>query len=102
MASFRIVSTPRGEAPEAVRRAWVGVVLPLSESLSGIKVDYYGVLTGTVQPKRSVVTVPAVIALKALKEKDPQAAYWFWTHLSDVVLMGNFAFGLDEVKILKK
>jgi hypothetical protein len=31
MASIRITKVPAGEAPEEIRRAWVGLVLPLAD-----------------------------------------------------------------------
>lgn len=47
MASVRIVSAPPGDAPEEVRRAWVGLVVPLPRGSSGPRsVHTVGVLTG--------------------------------------------------------
>ncbi len=31
MASVKIVATPEGEAPKEIRRAWVGVIIPLPQ-----------------------------------------------------------------------
>ena len=43
----RIIGTPPGEAPEEVRRAWVGMVLPLAPGQSGSTAGRsFGVLTG--------------------------------------------------------
>lgn len=48
MASIRIIATPPGEAPEEVRRAWVGLVVPIgSRHASGpSSVHGVGVVTG--------------------------------------------------------
>lgn len=43
----RIVDVPPGEAPEEVRRAWVGLNLPIADAYpEPVSVPSYGVLTG--------------------------------------------------------
>ncbi len=47
MANIRIIRTPGGEAPEEIRRAWIGLILPVAEDEQGRRKRLgYGVLTG--------------------------------------------------------
>jgi hypothetical protein len=103
MASFRIISTPKGQAPEEVRKEWVGIVLPL-KSLGGPfpagliqEADFDGHL----QPARDNVLVHVDIALTELEKKSPAAAQWFYENLPAWVRAGDFCFGTDEVEILE-
>ena len=87
----RIVATPPGEAPEEVRRAWVGLVLPLAAREKGPRtVATSGVLTGprtfwgavwvlltgqTAKWYGYVVDAPRSLFL--LAESAPRAAQWW-------------------------
>ena len=98
MPVFRIAKIPRGGAPEEVRRAWIGVSL-LFDVPHG-KSPERNLVTGEIQPARPLVTVPARIALAELAIKSPEAAEWFYDHLSqDLLQRGNFTFGIDELEI---
>lgn len=75
MASFRIVSTPLGQAPEEVRREWIGVVLPIKEAFNpGEGAHERDFSLDQRQPDRSFVTVPVWVALAELRKKSPLAA----------------------------
>jgi hypothetical protein len=87
----RIIATPPGEAPEEVRRAWVGLELPLAAGETGPReLPVGGVLTGP----RSIFAqllklltgerryawgyvIDAPQALTLLVEHAPQAARWW-------------------------
>jgi hypothetical protein len=88
---IRIVDVPPGEAPECVRKSWVGLVLPLAEGETGPRVFHTsGVLTG---PKSLLASlwhlltgkydrvygyvVDASLALDLLAEHSPEAANWW-------------------------
>jgi hypothetical protein len=87
----RIIATPPGEAPEEVRRAWVGLELPLAAGETGPRTTPVGgVLTGarTVLGKLfQLLTgrrryargyrIDAPQALVLLAEKAPSAARWW-------------------------
>jgi hypothetical protein len=85
----RIISTPPGEAPEDVRKAWVGLVLPLAVSgaqtrqtvgvLSRPK-TFLGLLLalllGRTERQRGYV-VDAYRAIEILAKSAPDAARWW-------------------------
>jgi hypothetical protein len=87
----RVVATPPGEAPEEVRREWVGLDLPLAGGEIGARrVRTGGVLTG---PRTFLAKLVAALtgrtghsygyvidapqALVLLAEKSPRAARWW-------------------------
>src|SRR4051812_44441611 len=87
----RITDVPPGEAPEHIRRAWVGLVLPLAPGETGPRsARTAGVLTG---PRGFFMTlahlllgrlrrargyvVEGRVAVWLLGEKDPEAAAWW-------------------------
>jgi hypothetical protein len=88
---IRIVATPPGEAPEEVRREWIGLELPLAGGETGARlVRTGGVLTGprtflgklfalvlgqSGQHYGYVIDAPQ--ALMLLAEKAPWAAQWW-------------------------
>jgi hypothetical protein len=75
---IRIVAIPPGEAPEEVRRAWVGLVLPLAKQTRGpLLARGFGVLSGRGQPTYGYA-VPAARAVEILSQHAPEAAAW-WT-----------------------
>lgn len=88
---IRITDTPPGEAPDWVRKAWVGLTLPLARGQDGLKTTRtHGVLTG---PKtmlgqlfaflmgnfevRSGYVVEAQAAFDILVTANPDAAEWW-------------------------
>jgi hypothetical protein len=88
----RIIGVPPGEAPEEVRRAWVGLILPVVPSAHAPRhVPHYGVLSGPYTwlghigrlllgraPARSpCYIVPVDAALDVLKEASPEAVAWW-------------------------
>ena len=89
MKSIRIKSVPPGEAPLAVREAWVGLELPLSRSKPH---RYFG--TGVLSGPRSTIqalihlftfrlkvhtgfVVPSLAAIEILEKSNPDAARWW-------------------------
>jgi hypothetical protein len=90
----RIIATPPGEAPEAVRRAWIGLDLPLVAAEIGPRVvPTGGVLSGARSwlgmllrrltgqtPWQLGYVIDAPQALVLLAQKDPDAAMWWREH----------------------
>ena len=91
----RIISPPDGEAPEEVRRAWVGMTLPLDPTYEApVSVRVRGVLTGPHSYLMSLVAVAlgrggqhelgymvlAEEALELLAEHAPSAEAWWREH----------------------
>ncbi len=123
MASFakiiRINSLPHGDAPEAVRRGWVGCILPTARVTCGHVPRY----TRSVVPrtKKGLLTVEEFLALDRVNDKidgfdvyqeialqvlavhSPLAAKWFYQHGHPVQDKNwdCFGFKLAEVEILR-
>ena len=99
MASFRIVSIPRGQAPEDIRKEWIGVVLPLKGSFNPDEGARERTFSLERQQARSFVTVPVKTALEELAKKSQTAAQWFYKNLPEFWFNRDFSFGADEVQI---
>ena len=95
---IRIIDTPPGEAPLEVRRAWIGITLPLATGTTGPRKSLgVGVLTG---PRGLLSTilhivlgrahriagykVEARIAFEKLAIHAPEAAAWWRLNIPDL------------------
>jgi hypothetical protein len=92
MQKIRIISTPPGEAPEAVRRDWINVEIPLPSNsdenlqerlccgvLSGPK-GYFAQLLARIRGqciKIEGYSVEVIKAVEALAEEHPESAEWW-------------------------
>jgi hypothetical protein len=90
LRGFQVVDTPPGEAPEYVRRGWVGLVLPVGEGEHGphalpVTRDFaiptplgmtLGRLAGTVRGATGYLT-EASLAVEMLAAVAPEAAEWY-------------------------
>jgi hypothetical protein len=88
---IRIIDVPPGEAPEEVRKAWVGLELPLAAGAQGRrKAATFGVVSGPTSLWASMVrlilgrfraiqgySVDASTAIQKLEESAPEAANWW-------------------------
>lgn len=91
MSSIRIVSTPPGQAPEWVRKEWVGVEIPVVEQpVKGIQV---GVRGGKPQNKGGY-EVNTADAIEALRKKSPEAAKW-WEDNVPLASISHLVFAKD-------
>ncbi|OHA28635.1 MAG: hypothetical protein A3E92_03170 [Candidatus Taylorbacteria bacterium RIFCSPHIGHO2_12_FULL_42_34] len=79
MSKVRIVNVPPGEAPEWVRREWVGLELPLSNEFDATTPRLQmGVVGGPVDPQNiGGYAVPKDEAIDILEKKNPTAAQWW-------------------------
>ena len=92
MAKIRIIACPPGEAPPAVREAWIGLELPMPTGPVGGRRGWLttgvisgpttwwqrmiGILLGRVQ-MHSGYAVNGLEAVNALALRDPAAAAWW-------------------------
>ena len=111
----RITKVPPGEAPLWVRRAWVGLELPLAlRSRAAVSVGTHGVFsaprgelarllaafTGRVDRQRGFV-VDARIAVDLLEDIDPRAAAWWRKHAAHVLRRGRcFVFAEESGEVV--
>ena len=97
IGSIKIVKMPRGEAPEYVRREWVGVEMKCLFTSSGDTIEA-GVLTGELQPPAGMTyVVSQEEALNALKQGHWEASKW-WRDHGFPRKCGFFSFDADEVE----
>jgi hypothetical protein len=106
MASIRIVDVPDGEVPEEIRRAWVGLVLPLADGHppKPKATHTFGVLSYRWKkwlPRRRAkypvaenFIVPGIAAIQVLKKSDRYAAEW-WIKNTPYFLQPSFGLGLQ-------
>jgi hypothetical protein len=89
VATLRIVRTPSGEAPEEIRRAWVGVELPLrrGETKPGAH-QTVGVLSHQAPEMITGYAVDGRAAVKVLASHSSEAAAWWREHAPHVLAPG--------------
>lgn len=94
-----IVKTPRGEAPEGIRQAWIGVIIPCLGKFPPELAA--GVLTGELVDREGQNTykVWQEGACSALAQKNPDAAQW-WKSIGYPRPGKKFVFYEDEVMVL--
>lgn len=102
---IRIVAAPPGEAPPAVRAAWIGCVLPL---VAGTDSPDYGSASRGVMSRTSVKPyagygVPALEALSILAEHDATAARWWRENAPRLLQPGKvLVFAADVCELLNE
>ncbi len=74
MAHIKIIAPPPGQAPEWVRKSWVGLEFEAKPSGNGVAM---GVLGGKAQNSGGFEVLTET-ALEALMEKNEEAAMWFY------------------------
>ena len=98
---IRIISTPPGEAPEHIRSAWIGLVLPTVVSGPRL-IETIGVLSrpespfgmvlarllGRVRRSRGFI-VEANKAIAILEEQTPEAAEWWRQNAAHLIQPGR-------------
>jgi hypothetical protein len=100
---IRIVAAPPGEAPPAIRAAWVGCVLPLLVGKDGPEpsIRVKGVTSGQSVERGPVYKVRAADAISALEQQNAEAARWWNEHLPHIVQPGKLlAFSADVCELL--
>ena len=112
---IRIVEMPPGEAPPAVRIAWIGVVLPLATGEKGARrLPAWGVVTGPKTFLKGLLAlvlrrwhpidgyaVDAIEAIELLSAQDKGAALWWRTHAQHMLRPGRrFVFHAHVCELL--
>jgi hypothetical protein len=93
MAKLKIVALPAGDAPESVRKEWVGLVLPFTDIVD----ESSEVITEKCIKKLGFV-VPAWDAIAILKQKSLAAAIWWESN--HLIVPPIFVFEKDVCEIL--
>src|SRR4029077_13385799 len=79
ICTFTVEVPPRGDAPDWVYRAWLGLTLPYTS-----KDNYTGcidvVSRKSSQPHEHYYLVPEEVAIKMLEQHDREAAAWWKAH----------------------
>jgi hypothetical protein len=111
--SIEIIAVPPGEAPEGVRAAWVGMVLPLSRTgyrrmwTSGVVTGarsrlgrFWAGLTGRWRVAEGYL-VDASVAIALLEKHRPEAARWWRANAPHLVKSNRqFLFAADVCREL--
>ena len=113
--NIRIIRIPPGEAPESIRQAWVGLVLPLTPGCERVcSTHTYGVLsgprtflgelfrrlTGRLRRKAGYV-VDVQAAIDILEDAAPAAAAWWRENVPHAMRPGRrFLFAPDACEVL--
>ena len=77
---IKFIGVPPGQAPDWVRKEWIGVEVPLIEGPPLNPALLAGALGGKADPRSfGGYRVEPVVAFAALREKSPEAADWWET-----------------------
>ena len=105
--AIEIIQTPAGEAPEWVRQAWVGLVLPCDPYLGYGEKPEKGILSleekEGVRRRRRSYAVLQKDAIGILRNYSPNAAAWWRIHGFPMSTPGEdrFGFAEDEARIVR-
>ncbi len=95
---LRIVALPPGEAPEKIRRAWVGVAIPLRRAASQpVTQDSVGVLSKEKMGRMTGYALTGSEAIQALRARSQKAAAWWEDNASHVLAPGYVLLFPTEV-----
>ncbi len=98
MQKVKIIAAPAGEAPLWVRKAWVGLELPLDEVQGEEPV--IGALGGKpAKGNRGGYLVPFQEAVEILRASNPRAARW-WDNSPLAGIARSLAFGKQYCELV--
>jgi hypothetical protein len=98
VAYIRVTHTPPGEAPADIRRAWVGLELPLRRREGEPRPQVaLGVLSGQDPQLATGYVVDARKAVQCLASHSPEAAAWWRQNAPHVLSLGSRLFFPFEV-----
>lgn len=115
LKKIRIKSTPPGEAPNEIRRAWVGLEIPVPARFAGFRQSRgFGVLSGPKSRLGAFVAilfgrarqefgyiVDAQVAIDLLSLRSPAAADWWRQNAPHLVEPGRYLiFALESCEEL--
>ena len=96
---IKITQIPKGDPPEWVRQAWVGLVLPC-DPICGFKRKgtEKGVLTGEIEEPHRICSVPQSEAITILGDHNPRAFAWWLEQGYPKEDEDENCFGFDETE----
>lgn len=95
---LRIVAMPPGEAPEKIRRAWVGVAIPLRRAASQpVTQDSVGVLSKEKMGCMTGYALTGSEAIEALRAQSQKTAAWWEDNAPHVLAPGYVLLFPTEV-----
>lgn len=95
MSKIRIVDVPPGDAPEWVRKEWVGLEIPIADNDPDPDDSFqFGILGGELK-NLGGYTVETKVAIEILERKSPAAAQWWKNYY-------NYTLGLVEWLVFSK
>ena len=105
---IRIHDIPPGEAPEDVRKAWVGLELPTKGGISVFQTAQ--VISGPKSPLGRFIAqlfgrlrlekgyaVETIVAIEILKQKSPEAANWWIENTPHLLMPGKHLVFISSV-----
>ena len=100
--NIKIVSMPAGQAPEWVRQAWIGLILPTTSPRKPVVSS--GVLGGEPGPSNiDDYQVKTDTAIKKLRKKNPEAAKWWEDNTPWLLGPGHyFRFGKRFCEVVRR
>lgn len=96
---IRIVNTPPGQAPEWVRKEWVGLELPVEEDSPGSEKSTQIGARGGKPENLGGYPIRTSDAINSLREKSQQAAEWWETNLP-LEVVPTFVFKKEACEII--
>jgi hypothetical protein len=101
VAGLLIKRTPPGEAPEHIRRAWVGLTLPLARAeIKPGALTTVGVLSNQDPEMTMGYAVDGRKAVRYLASHEPEAAAWWRNNAPHVLAQGYRLFFPREVCVV--
>ena len=102
-AKIRVIKRPEGEAPDWVRDAWIGLIIPLAEDGGVGEGKTFGTLTGESQGYSLGFRITPKTAVGVLEEHHPDAASWWKERCPTIWKEGaTFRFQLDECEVVEE
>jgi hypothetical protein len=95
--NVRIIKRPLGEAPEDIRDAWIGLLLPVDPRYPDLITCHVGGVLSNEVDGRSMrgYLVNAIAAINLLEESSPSAAAW-WRVNTPFLLQPEQLLHFDE------
>jgi hypothetical protein len=98
MAQIKIIAVPPGQAPDWVRKEWVGLVLPVAENLPPVALET-GVLGGKAE-NTGGYSIETIIAIQALVDKGSEKAAQWWINNINLTFMPWLVFNRTVCQLL--
>lgn len=98
---IRFIKAPKGQAPDWVREAWIGVTVPCYPTIDTPEEGrLFGVDDDKPVSSYECVAVPQKEAIEALEQRHPDAAQWWREHGFGGDSSDPFAFNVESFEII--